>query len=85
MTFSPSGPNVRPAAPTPCCPAATAGCAPQSGVPAADALAAAAALHRDASVVDDGPVTSVDLAAYRAASDMDDLELGQDEADDSAA
>ena len=44
-----------------------------------------AAQHRDAFVVDDGPVTTVDLAAYPAASDLDDLELGEDEADVSAA
>jgi hypothetical protein len=35
-------------------------------------------LNKDAFVFDDGVESSVDLAAHRADSDLDDLELGDD-------
>jgi hypothetical protein len=40
-----------------------------------------AALNHDAFVIDDSPATTVDLAAHRAESDLEELDLGDDEAD----
>jgi hypothetical protein len=37
------------------------------------------ALNRDAFVVDDGPQTTVDLAAHRGESGLEDLDLGEEE------
>ena len=38
-------------------------------------------LHRDAFTIDDGPESSVNLAAHRGDSSLDDLDLGKRDAD----
>ena len=55
------------------------------GVPAADALPRLAALNRDAFMFDEPLETTVDLDTHRAASDLDDLDLGEDDQDPVAA
>ena len=38
-------------------------------------------LHRDAFVLDDGPPSTVDLAAHRSESSLEALDIGQQDAD----
>ena len=46
------------------------------GVAAADASPRLAELRRDAFVIDDGEASTVDLAAHRGDSSLDELDLG---------
>jgi hypothetical protein len=39
------------------------------------------ALHRDAFAIDDAPQSTVDLAAHRGESRLDELDLGEQDAD----